>query len=104
MTRQRVCKVEDLKVNEVRKFEVGTTPIALVRLADGFHALHDVCSHFEYPLSDGEVWAADCALECRMHGATFDLKTGAPNGLPATEPVKVYEVHVENGEVAVEIS
>ena len=33
--------------------------------------------------SDGEI-------ECYLHGSRFDLRTGEPLGLPATEPVAVY--------------
>ena len=34
-------------------------------------------------------------IECWLHGSRFDLRTGKPTGLPATEPVPVYPVEVE---------
>ena len=55
-------------------------------------ALSDVCSHAEVPLSEGEVY--DRTVECWLHGSWFDLRTGAPTGPPATEPVPVYPVKV----------
>ena len=37
------------------------------------------------PLSEGDV--EGCEIECWLHGSRFDLRTGKPSGLPATEPV-----------------
>ena len=42
-------------------------------------------------------------IECPKHGSTFDLDTGKPRSLPATQPVPVYNVKVEDDEVKVEI-
>ena len=69
--------------------------------ATTFYAVDDECSHEDYSLSEGEVWAEECQIECPRHGSTFDLVTGAPCSLPATQPVAVYEVEVEDGTVAV---
>ena len=43
----------------------------------------------------GEVWADECQIECPRHGSTFDLRTGEPCSLPATQPVAVYDVEVD---------
>jgi 3-phenylpropionate/trans-cinnamate dioxygenase ferredoxin subunit len=39
-----------------------------------------------------------------MHGSRFDLTTGEPIGLPATEPVPIYRCRVEGDDVLVDIS
>ena len=52
-------------------------------------------------LSDGEV--EGCAIECWLHGSTFDLRTGKPTTLPATEPVPVYPVRVDGDDVLVDV-
>ena len=44
--------------------------------------------HAAIPLSEGDV--GDGEIECYLHGSRFDLRTGEPLGLPATEPVAVY--------------
>ena len=41
------------------------------------------CSHAEVALSEGDV--TDCQIECWLHGSMFDLRTGKPTNLPATE-------------------
>jgi len=96
-----LCRRDELASGEVRRFEVAGVAVALVRIGDDFYALADRCSHEDYPLSEGEVFAEDCTLECARHGSTFDLRTGEPCSLPATVPVAVYEVDVRGDEVAV---
>ena len=54
------------------------------------------------PLSEGDV--EDCEIECWLHGSRFDLRTGKPTGLPATEPVAVYPVTVEGDDVLVDVT
>ncbi len=96
-----VCRRDDLASGEARRVEAGGTSIALVRIGDDFYALSDRCSHEDYSLSEGEVWAEERELECPRHGSTFDLTTGEPCSLPATKPVPVYEVVVEGDDVIV---
>ncbi len=96
-----LCAPDDLAPGEAKRFDVPGHRIALVRIGDSFYAVDDECSHEDYSLSEGEVWAEDCQIECPRHGSTFDLLTGAPCSLPATQPVAVYEVEVADGSVAV---
>lgn len=80
---------------------VGEHRIALFRVEDDIYAIGDRCSHAEASLAEGEVW--DRAVECPRHGSEFDLRTGEPNALPATVPVPVYVVSVEDGTVYLEL-
>lgn len=83
--------------------EGGDIPIALVHADDDqFYAIYDECSHAAVALSEGEV--DGCTLECWLHGSRFDLRTGEPTGLPATEPVPVYPVEIRDGEIYVGVS
>jgi 3-phenylpropionate/trans-cinnamate dioxygenase ferredoxin subunit len=98
----KVCAVEDIKPGTAIGTEVDGTPLALVRTDDGdVHAVYDECTHAAVPLSEGEI--EGCTLECWLHGSRFDLRTGAPTGLPATEPVPVYPVEVRDGFVFVSL-
>jgi 3-phenylpropionate/trans-cinnamate dioxygenase ferredoxin subunit len=99
-----VGKTGDVPEGEVRRFEVDGREIALVNLGDGdFRALGDICSHAHAHLHEGEVDPDFETIECPRHGSTFDLDSGRPRSLPATAPVPVYEVVVEDDEVKVEI-
>lgn len=107
MTKQLACMVDDLGPEEAMRLELdgvdgAPVPVALVRDADGaFHALSDVCSHGAVSLSDGEV--EGCMVECWLHGSQFDVRTGRPIQLPATQPVPVYPVTVEGDRVLVDV-
>jgi len=67
-----------------------------------FYAIADECSHASIPLSEGDV--GDGEIECYLHGSRFDLRTGEPIGLPATEPVPIYRCLVEGEDVLVDVS
>jgi 3-phenylpropionate/trans-cinnamate dioxygenase ferredoxin component len=97
----RLCAVDELESGAARRFDLGRHRIALVRIGDSFYALGDECSHADFSLSDGEVLGDEYEIECWKHGSTFSLKTGEPQSLPATKPVPVYEVVVEDGDVSV---
>jgi 3-phenylpropionate/trans-cinnamate dioxygenase ferredoxin component len=100
-----VCRIDDVPEGEVRRFEVAGQEIAVVNLGEeGFRAVGDICSHAHYFLHEGEVDVDFATIECPKHGSTFDLDTGKPRSLPATQPVPVYHVKVENDDVKVEIA
>ncbi len=102
MTAQRVCAVADVPELGVLAVTVEGEPVAVVRDEHGeLHAISDVCSHQDVALSEGEV--DDCSIECWLHGSRFDLRTGAPTGLPAVRPVPVYHLSVEGDDVLVDV-
>jgi 3-phenylpropionate/trans-cinnamate dioxygenase ferredoxin subunit len=100
---QRVCSVSDVPTDGAIHVDVDGTPVAVVNACDGeFFAIHDVCSHADVPLSEGDI--EGCTLECWLHGSRFDLRTGEPTGLPATAPVPVYAVKIEGDDVLVSLT
>ena len=92
MSYQRVCAAADVPVDEAFGVTLGDLDVALARHGDDFFALQDLCSHAAVALSEGEV--ADGTVECWLHGSRFDLRTGKPTGLPATEPIATFPVEV----------
>jgi 3-phenylpropionate/trans-cinnamate dioxygenase ferredoxin subunit len=99
----RVCDLAELEVNVPLAMVAGGVPVALVRDEAGqVYAIHDMCSHANVPLSEGEV--VDGEIECWLHGSTFVLATGKPSCLPAVEPVPVYPVKIEDGAVYVAVN
>ena len=96
-----LCRTDELTSGQARRFDVAGHRIALVRTDDDFYAVGDRCSHENYSLAEGEVWVDEREIECPRHGSTFDLRTGTPCSLPATQPVAVYEVKVADGNVLV---
>ncbi|MFI0422637.1 Rieske (2Fe-2S) protein [Spongiactinospora rosea] len=102
MSFEKVCRLTDIPEGGVLGVEVGGTPVALVRSGGEVFALHDVCSHAEVKLSEGDVY--DDTLECWLHGSCFDIRSGKPTGPPATKPVPVYRVQLDGDDVLVSLS
>ena len=101
----RLCTVSDVPDGEVRRFEVDHRPIAVVNLGEeGFRAVDAICSHAHYFLDEGEVDVDLETIECPKHGSTFDLGTGKPRTLPATVPVQVFPVKIENDDILIEVN
>ena len=99
----KVCAVADLAKGAVAAVDVDGTSVALVHADDdSFYAIQDECSHAAVALSEGEI--DGCTIECWLHGSRFDLRTGEPTGLPATEPVPVYPVEVRDGVVYIDLN
>jgi 3-phenylpropionate/trans-cinnamate dioxygenase ferredoxin component len=98
----RVCALADLDDGKPFAVEVDDVSVVLVHRGDEVHALRDECSHAAVALAEGEV--SRRGIECWLHGSCFDLRTGRPSAPPATDPVDVYAVTVESGEVHVDIT
>jgi 3-phenylpropionate/trans-cinnamate dioxygenase ferredoxin subunit len=100
-----VCGTSDVPAGEVRRFEVNHRPFAVVNLGDeGFRAVDSICSHAHYFLDEGEVDVDFETIECPKHGSTFDLNTGKPTTLPATQPVERFDVRVDGEDVLIEVT
>ncbi len=96
----KVEKVEDFS-GHVKVIEHDGKLIAIYKLPDGYYAIDDVCSHEEASLSEGEL--ENGKIECPMHGARFDIRTGKNLNLPAVLPVKSYPVKLEDGEILIQV-
>lgn len=96
-----VCSYDELDDGAVRKFDIDGVPVAVVRIGSDVYAISDICSHANVSLSDGEVWCDELELECPKHGSAFNLQTGEPSTLPATQPVEVFDASVIGGQIVV---
>lgn len=96
-------RVDDLPEGEaLRITPVGTAPIAIFNVDGEYFAIDDTCTHQDASLSEG--WVEGCAVECPLHTACFDLRTGAALGAPAKVPVRTHAVHIEDGVIRVAVS
>lgn len=88
---------------EMRPFPLGgDTVVVLARLAQGdLVAFDDMCTHEECPLSDGELEGGK--VVCYCHSGEFDVRTGAVLKGPPEDPIPVYALREENGELQVQL-
>lgn len=96
----RIAAANQLQDDEVMPIALGETQLALFRSAGEFHVTDNVCTHQYALLSDGYV--EDGCVECPLHQARFDLRTGEALCAPATRAIRVYPVRVEGGDVLVD--
>ena len=64
-----------------------------------FYALRDACGHRQAPLSRGRL--AGHVVECPLHFATFDVRTGKLLSGPSSADVPTYAVQVQDDTVYV---
>ena len=95
----RACAAADVEDGTAIRVMLDGVPVAIVRSDGEVYAIHDVCSHANVALSEGEI--EDQTIECWLHGSRFDLVTGRPTGLPATKPVPVYPVKIDGDDILV---
>lgn len=97
-----VAKLGDLAENDLKGVIVDGVAIVLINRDGAIYALEDCCSHEEFPLSAGDL--VGCEIACSLHGARFDIETGAPRALPAVLPVRTFEVRVEDDDIKVNLT
>lgn len=103
MTTLRLCATDDVRDGSAMAFDAEGTRICVAHIGTEWFAIGDVCSHADFALSDGELWTDECEIECPKHGATFSLRTGVPQTLPATVPVPVFPIRIEGNDVMVDV-
>ena len=91
----------DLTAGHGVMVELQGNKIAIFNVDETFYAVDDTCTHVGGPLSEGELEGA--SVTCPLPGATFDIKTGAVLGPPASDGVRSYEVKTEGDDVLVKV-
>ena len=93
-------KLAELTPGKPRKIDIDGSPVCVARIGDEVFAIGDTCSHSDASLSEGEI--NDFRIECWLHGAEFDLRTGEALTPPAVTPVARYQVSHNGDEVIIE--
>jgi len=93
-------QLTDLLPGKPVRIEKNGEAICVARVGDEVFAIEDTCSHSEASLAEGEI--NEYKIECWLHGAEFDLRTGQALTLPAVTSVKTYSVSVDGDSVTVD--
>src|SRR5688572_27204652 len=75
MSKHLIGKSSDIPVGKSLPLSVDDTNILVFHLSDGFFATQSNCTHLFMPLKKGKI-LDDCTLECPIHRAQFDIRTG----------------------------
>lgn len=68
--------------------------VAVINLGGTFYAIDNICTHAYAELCDGMIFGD--RIQCPLHGAQFNIRTGAAETPPAYEPLKTYPVRILN--------
>ncbi len=96
-----VGALEEFPDNSMKQVIVKGEPIGVYRFGSHLFATHDMCTHEETFLTEGEFDVDDLEVECQLHGSRFNVESGAVRILPATKPVRTYQVKLEGGHVLI---
>jgi nitrite reductase/ring-hydroxylating ferredoxin subunit len=98
----RVAAAADVAEGQVLGVRVADREIALYHLADGdYRATDNICSHEYAQLSDG--WLENGCIECPLHAARFDVKTGKALCAPAEHDLDIFETRIDGGDLLVKM-
>jgi 3-phenylpropionate/trans-cinnamate dioxygenase ferredoxin subunit len=97
-----LARTADIKAGELAAFDVGNVRIAIANAYGRFFAIDDTCTHEQCSLAE-EGTLDGTVVTCGCHGAQFDVTTGAVLAPPAVEPVTVYPLRVDQGNLVIEV-
>lgn len=96
-----VCTKDEIGLEDVRRFDLGSRSFAIYRSPeDVVYATDGLCTHESVHLADGLV--IENTIECPKHNGVFDYTTGQAKGAPVCVNLRTYPVKVENGMVMIE--
>ena len=98
----KVAPADEVAPGEVKQYQVEGRPVALCNVNGEHYAFEDVCTHQFAHLSEGGLEGGQ--IKCPLHGAKFDVKTGAAKSLPAVKAVPTHEIKIEDGVVYVALN
>lgn len=99
----RVASKADVAEGQVLGVRLGDKEVAVYHLPGGeYRATDNICTHEYAQLSDG--WLEDGCIECPLHAARFDVRTGKALCAPADVDLPVYELKVEGDDLMVKLS
>jgi 3-phenylpropionate/trans-cinnamate dioxygenase ferredoxin subunit len=88
-----VANIGDLPPGQMKWVAVDRERVVLANVDGTFCALRDACGHKSAPLSRGRLIGH--LVECPLHFAQFDARTGKLVNGPVSADIPVYEVRVE---------
>jgi 3-phenylpropionate/trans-cinnamate dioxygenase ferredoxin subunit len=86
----------DFPEGALRSIEIEGRLFLVVRLNDGTFAMDGHCSHSKGRLDDHTV-------ECRLHHAVFDLRTGKVLRNLAARDLKTYDVIIKDDQMFLDL-
>src|SRR5947209_15167820 len=94
-----VAKIGDVPLGGMTVVAIDRERIMLANVDGQFFAMRDMCGHRNAPLSRGRLDGH--VVECPLHFAQFDVRSGRLIDGPISADLPVYETRVEGGTIFV---
>ena len=98
---ERAAAIADLPAGAMKRIKLHGHDVLVANVEGVVLAADDTCTHEDASLSCGALNGT--IVRCPLHGATFDLRDGAPLDEPAEEPLRCHEVRVEDGAIYIRL-
>ncbi len=99
VTFHTAAKTSQIDEDEAMQVIVEGKEVAIINLGGEYYAMDDICSHAYASMADGYI-EGDC-IECPLHGAQFNIKTGKAETPPATVDLATYEVKIDGDDILI---
>ncbi len=94
-----VAKTADIPPGAMKCIAVDRERVLIANVGGTFHAIGEMCGHRRAPLSAGQL--DGYLVECPLHYAIFDVRTGRFVDGPLSADVPAYETRVAGDTVYV---
>lgn len=94
--------IEELPAKGFIVREHGELQVLIAQFKGDVFAVENLCSHAFARFDEGRL--RGFRLMCPLHGACFDIRDGEAMGLPATGPIRSFDVKVERDRVLVDLA
>ena len=98
---ERAAVLAELPAGTMCRVTIHGHDVLIANTGGNVLATDDTCTHEDASLSCGVLHGT--IVRCPLHGATFDLRNGAPLDEPAEEPLRCHEVRLEDGAIFVRL-
>ncbi len=98
----KVAEVAALEPESVIPLEVEGQYLAIVRTGNEFFAVDGICTHAFCFVGYG--WVKGYSLICGCHGASFDVRTGAPEDYMSPRPLATFPIRIDGNDILVALT
>jgi len=96
----KAAEVGELKPGTMKRITTDGEAVLLCHVADQYYAIADLCTHEDFSLSYGCLKGHN--VECSLHGARFDIRTGEPTEEPGEVPIQTFPVVIQDNWVLID--
>jgi nitrite reductase/ring-hydroxylating ferredoxin subunit len=89
----------EVAVDEPAACSIGQHEIAVYLVEGAYYATSNICTHASALLTDGMM--DGCEIECPLHNARFDVRTGEVLSSPAEVDLETFKTRIVDGNVEV---